>query len=288
MTSNSSEMTDLDELKELFKNASFRIAAIFYLISVLVLGLLIVTKAEAKVVAYGTQVEQIRIKYGGPTIFRFSKAVQTITGASRLQISPANDRDPTYTDLSVTPRFTNGVNDVTFFLIDKSVVRTRIIVSPNDPAADSLYDFRSRDSLEGGDDEAALKISEVELLKAMVKDEAVSGYKVHQVSQSVSSKNPNARVELVRIYKGSPFNGYVFKVVNTSWRKNVEVDVRHVSVSEPNLAILSQSDETVLYPKGKGVSETLVRVVAKNTASSSDVILAMESDDPKSDAKKGD
>jgi hypothetical protein len=50
-------------------------------------------------------------------------------------------------------------------------------------------------------------------------------------------------------------------------------------VGEPNLAILSQSDETTLYPKGKGVSETLIRVVAKNTSSSSDVILAMESDE---------
>lgn len=281
--------SDIESLKALFKKVSFKLATGLYLIGVMILFMMLVSRAEAKVVAYGSQVEQIRVKYGGPTIFRFPKAVQTITGASRFQIVPANDREPSYTDLSVTPRFTNGVNEVTFFLMDKSVVRTKIIVSPNDPAADGLYDFRSRDALESGDSENAPAISEVELLKAMVRDDAVvSGYKVHHVSQSVSAKNSDARVELVRIYRGNPFNGYVFKVVNTSWRKLVEVDVRHISVGDPNLAILSQSDEATLNPKGKGISETLVRVVAKNTASSSDVILAMESEDPRADARKGE
>lgn len=281
--------SDLESLKTLFKSASIRLATGLYLIGVMIIFMMLVSRAEAKVVVYGTQLEQIRIKYGGPTIFRFPKAVQTITGASRFQIVPANDREPNYTDLSVTPRFTNGVTEVTFFLMDKSVVRTKIIVSPSDPAADGLYDFRSRDALESGNLENAPAISEVELLIAMVRDDAVvTGYKVHRVSQSMSSKNSNARMELTRIYRGNPFNGYVFKVTNTSWRKIVEVDVRHISVGDPNLAILSQSDESSLSPKGKGVSETLVRVVAKNTASSSDVILAMESEDLKPDTKKGE
>lgn len=281
--------SDVASLKALFKTISFKLATGLYLIGVMVLFMMLVSRADAKIVGYGSQVEQIRVKYGGPTIFRFPKAVQTITGASRFQIVPANDREPSYTDLSVTPRFTNGVNEVTFFLMDKSVVRTKIIVSPNDPAADGLYDFRSRDALDSGDSENAPVISEAELLKAMVRDDAVvSGYKIHRVSQSVSSKNSNARVELIRIYRGNPFNGYVFKVTNTSWKQLVEVDVRHISVGEPNLAILSQSDETSLNPKGKGASETLVRVVTKNTASSSDVILAMESEDQKADSKKGE
>lgn len=158
--------SDIASLKALFKTISFKLATGLYLIGVMVLFMMLVSRADAKVVAYGSQVEQIRVKYGGPTIFRFSKAVQTITGASRFQIVPANDREPSYTDLSVTPRFTNGVNEVTFFLMDKSVVRTKIIVSPNDPAADGLYDFRSRDALDSGDSENAPVISEAELLKA--------------------------------------------------------------------------------------------------------------------------
>lgn len=259
-----------------------------YVMALLLLSALLASRAEAKTIVYGPGIEQVRIKYGPPTIFRFDSPVQTITGAGRLQIEPANKADPTYKVLSITPRFTNGVNEVTFFLSNNSVVRTKILVSPKDPAADTFYEFKSRESAENGDAENAPVISEVELLKAMVREDSVSGYKLSRMSQSFPSKNSNAKVELVRIYKGNPFNGYVFKVKNTSWRKNLEIDVRHITVGDPNLAILSQSDETVLYPKGKGPQETYVRVVAKNTASSRDVILAMESEEAEQKSKKGE
>ena len=232
---------------------------------------------EARTVVHGSGVELVRVKYGPPTIFRFQKAVQTITGAGRLHIEPANKADPSYKVLSVVPRFTNGVNEVTFFLSDNSVVRTKIVVSPNDPA-DTFYDFKSRDSADTIEKENVSTLGEVDLLKAMYRDIGISGYKVMRPSQAIPSKNSNTQVELLRIYQGNPFNGYVFKVKNMSWRKNLEIDVRETVVGEPNAAILSQSDETVLSPKGKGVSETLVRVVAKNSTSSRDVILSMESE----------
>ena len=248
--------------------------------------LLLVRHAFAKTVYYGSTTEQIRVQHGGPTIFRFTKAVQTITGASRFEIKPANSADKSYMALSVTPRFTNGISEVTFFLADSSVVRTKIVVSPNDPAADSYYDFKVKDGFENSESENAPAITEIELLKAMVRDDEVSGYKVSRTSSEVHSKLASANVELVRIYKGSSFNGYVFRVTDTSWSKNIEIDVRHIVVGDQNLAILSQSDETVLYPKGKGVNQTLVRIVAKNTASSGDVILAMEPQEPEGASKK--
>ncbi len=263
-----------------------------YVLLAIVLFALLSGRAHAKTVYYGSNAEQVRVKHGGPAIFRFPKAVQTITGASRLLIKPANDADPSYTVLAVTPRFTNGVNEVSFFLTDGSVVRTKILVSPSDPAADSLYDFKSKDEFNSADSENAPVLSEVELLKAMVRDDDVSGYKVSHVLERVPAKPSSMNVELMRIYRGSPFNGYVFRVTNTSSKKNVDVDVRHVTVGDPSLAILSQSDDSVLYPKGKGAHQTLVRVVAKNTASSRDVILAMEAEEPPtqsdSPSKKGD
>lgn len=278
---------DLEGIKSVLQKALVVAALILYFGFVVVLvGLLLVGRAEAKTVTYGSGTEQVRIKYGVPTIFRFQKAVQTITGAGRLQVEPANKVDPSYKVLSVTPRFTNGVNEVTFFLTDNSVVRTKILVNPNDPAADTFYDFKSRDSADSADNENAPPLTEVELLKAMYRDDNVSGYKAIRTSQVFPSKN-GGQVELVRIYQGNPFNGYVFKVKNTNWRKNLEIDVRHITVGNPSMAILSQSDETTLYPKGKGVNETFVRVVAKNTASSRDVILAMESEEAAAAKSKG-
>ncbi|MGE3263094.1 MAG: hypothetical protein AB7K68_15035 [Bacteriovoracia bacterium] len=266
-------------------------AALFCSSFVLALEVAMPDEAVAKAVFYGSTAEQVRIRHGSSTIFRFQKAVQTITGAGRLTIKPANDADPTYTVLSVTPRFTNGVNEVAFFLADGTVIKTKIVVSPSDPAADSFYEFKPRDALDSDQsDPNAPKISEVELLKAMVRDDEVSGYKVTRLMSDMPSKLNSASVELLRVYKGSPFNGYVYRVTNTSWRKTVEVDVRHISVGDPNLAILAQSDEERLFPKGKGTHQTLVRVVAKNTSSSRDVILAMEALEPDAQAsqKKGE
>lgn len=218
--------------------------------------LLALSKAEAKTVGYGSEVLQVRIKYGPPTVFRFPKAVQTVTGANHLEVKPANAADPSYTVLAVTPRFTNGVNEVSFFLADGTVVRTRIIVSPSDPSADSFYDFKPQEAVGEGNAENAPPVTEIELLKAMVRNDEVSGYSVSHTSESRSAKE-GVEIELIRIYKGSPFNGYVFRLTNTNSRKNVDVDVRHVTVGEPNLAILSQSDEAILYPKDKGPYQTL-------------------------------
>jgi hypothetical protein len=263
-----------------------KVSAVIYLLIVFVCLFFLTKNAHAKSILYGSATEQIRIKYGGPTIFRFPKAVQTITGASRLEIKPANAADPSYTVLAVTPKFTNGANEVSFFLVDSTVIRARILVSPNDPAADSLYDFKAEGSASDASTENAPPITEVELLKAMVRDDEVSGYTVSHTSEYRSSKD-GVEIELVRIYKGSPFNGYVFRLANTNSRKNVAVDVRHVTVGEPNQAVLSQSDEAILYPKGKGTYQTFLRVVSKNTTSSRDVVIAMEPEDPSS-KKKGD
>lgn len=273
-------------LRDLFQRIVVTLLIGIYCCFFLLLVGLIASRAEAKTVVYGSTAEQVRIIYGTPTVFRFEKAVQTVTGAGRLQVEPTNKGD--YSSLSITPRFTNGVHDVTFFLVDKSVVRAKILVNPKDPAADSFYDFKSRDSVEAGIDGNAPALTEIELLKAMYRDDSVSGYKVMRMSQGFPSKSGSAQIELIRIYQGKPFNGYVFKVRNTSWQKNLEIDVRHITVGNPSLAILSQSDESTLSPKGKGVHETLVRVVAKNTASSRDVILAMEAEEPEAKSKGGE
>ncbi|GHT97397.1 hypothetical protein FACS1894126_1360 [Alphaproteobacteria bacterium] len=243
---------------------------------------MLLSRAEAKTVEYGTEAVRIPLKYGGPTIFRFSKAVQTITGASRLEIKPANAADPSYSALAVTPRLSSGTNEVSFFLGDGSVVRTHVLVSASDPAADSFYDFKPVGKVDsgGGEEQQTAPMSEVELLKAMFRDADVTGYTVKRVSDRESERKPGVEIELIRIYKGSPFNGYVYRLKNVS-SKSVAVDVRHITVGEPNQAVLSQSDVSVLAVKGAGVSETLLRIVAKNSVSSRDVVLALEPDEKK-------
>ncbi|HEX7676330.1 MAG TPA: hypothetical protein VF412_19300 [Bdellovibrio sp.] len=265
----------------------------FALLAYVVLSLLFVAmlseEANAKVIYTSEKIETIRIKHTGPTIFRFPKSVQTISGASRFEVKSANPKDSSYSVLSVTPRFAGVSNDVSFILSDGTVVRVKIVAEVNDPLSDSFYDFKSADakSNERPADRGESSF-EVELLKALVSDSAISGYQIIKTSQRMPSKQSGISVELTRIYKGSPYNGYVFLVTNTSWRNDIEVDVRKFTVGDDGLAILSQSDESILKPKGKGTYKTLVRVVAKNTATSNDVVMPMEAEEHKSKTENED
>jgi len=148
----------------------------------LLLAAFLPLRLDAKTIVYDLTAVSVRIVYGTPTIFRFQKAVQTITGAGRLEVGPTNKGD--YTSLSIKPRFTNGSHDVTFFLIDKTVVSVKISVSPKDPGAEAFYDFKPRGSEEAESKQGAVSLSEVELLKVMVKDVGVAGYKVINMSQT--------------------------------------------------------------------------------------------------------
>ena len=71
-----------------------KLAVMIYSIGILFLLSLLVCHAQAKTIVYGASVETVKIKYGQSTVFRFSKPVQTITGAGRLQIKPANKLNP--------------------------------------------------------------------------------------------------------------------------------------------------------------------------------------------------
>ena len=265
--------------------SSVVVAIMTYVIAAIVVAVCFVKRAQAKEIYFDSGLQQVRIKPGGPTIFRFPKAVQTITGAGRFQIEPANKSDPSYQVLAVVPRFSSGGNDVNFLLGDGTVIKTKIIVSANFDGADGICDFKATGSEGPQRESASQALSEVDLLKAMIRDDEVNGYKVSHTSDGIGVSESAAEVVLIRIYKGNPFNGFVFRVTNTSCRKNLEVDIRKFTVGEPNLAIISQSDESLLLPKGKGINATLVRIVAKNTAGSRDFILPIEGIDPKQEKK---
>lgn len=279
-------------MKDDLRNALLRAAKERLLFAVIALAVIFAIgllghRADAKILNYGSGLVIAPIKPLEPTVCRFPKPVQSVQGASgRFEIGPQNPNDPTYTSLSVKPKVGSGSYPISFYLNDGTVVQAKFEVTASAP--ESFYDFQpmgsvGQDSL-GSSDEGP-SMSQVDLLRAMVLGASPSGYKITNPNADQGSK-AGARIELLRVYRGSPFNGYVFRVTNTNWKKDVEIDVRNITVGEPNQAILAQSDEAILKPKGKGTSQTLLRIVAKDTSASRDVILAMESSAPPSDSNK--
>jgi hypothetical protein len=219
------------------------------------------SKCHAKTIYYGTETEVVNIVYGGETILRFNEPVRTISRASDFAIETADKANPDYSILSVTPRFTKGVSQVTFLLANGSVLSTKIQTVPKaiPEKTDSFYDFIPKSSFVEKEGNVTSDISDLELMKSMIRKEEVLGVEQRAIERKVNSGVPDLAAKLVRIYTGSKFNGYVFKLSNLSKTKSYSVDIRLLTLGKPNQALLSQTDKAVLKPK----EETFFRIVAK-------------------------
>jgi len=216
---------------------------------------------QAKTIYYGSETEAVTLSYGGETIFRFNEPVKTISRASNFSIETADKTNPDYAVLSVTPRFTKGESKVTFLLANGAVVSTNIeTVSKAIPEkTDSFYDFVPKSSLIEKEANVTSDITDIELLKSMVRREEVLGIEQRPIEREVHSGVADLKSKLVRLYTGAKFNGYVFKLTNVSKKKTYAVDLRYLTLGKPNLALLSQTDKDKLKPN----ESTFFRIVAK-------------------------
>jgi hypothetical protein len=227
------------------------------------------------------------------TLFRFPIEVKTITEANRFEIRPANPDEPDYSVLVVKPRMSKGSADVTFLLSDGSIARTQLIIS-NRPnlKKDSIYDFKPRDDLLSSNPSVAestanakhdpMEISELDLLRAMIRNEEVSGFDVSKYSTSIPIGSPHLSAELVKVYRGRDLNGYVYHLKIDSGGHYYEVDLKSLALGQPNLAVVSQIDRKVFGGDKPESREVFLRIIARPGTTASKVILPVAI---KSDAK---
>ena len=218
---------------------------------------------HAKTIYYGSEVETVTLSYGGPTIFRFNEPVKTISQASKFRINPADTKDPNYSVLSMTPLFTRGKTKVSFILANGVVVHIQmVIVSKSVPEkTDSFYDFIPKENLIEKSSEGS-NVSDLELMKAMIRRDNVVGYKVRNLRRSVHTGVYGIRARMVRIYTGPKYNGYVFEIQNRS-SKRYAIDLTSLTLGNPNVALLSQVDHKTLESKGHKNNVTYLRIVSK-------------------------
>ena len=216
---------------------------------------------QAKTIYYGSETEAVTLSYGGETIFRFNEPVKTISRASNFSIETADKTNPDYAVLSVTPRFTKGNSRITFLLANGAVVSTNIeTVSKVIPEkTDSFYDFVPKSSLIEKEGNVTSDITDIELLKSMIRREEVLGIEQRPLEREVHSGVSDLKAKLVRLYTGAKFNGYIFKLTNVSKKKTYAVDLRYLTLGKPNLALLSQTDKDKLKPN----ESTFFRIIAK-------------------------
>lgn len=248
--------------KKFISNLYYVFLVILAHIVLLYVGIYIgMSKCHAKTIYYGTETEIVNIVYNGETILRFNEPVRTISRASDFEIGPVDKTNPDYSILSVTPRFTKGMSQVTFLLANGTVVSTKIQTVPKaiPEKTDSFYDFIAKSSLVEKEGNITSDITDLELMKSMVRKEEVLGIDQRAIEREVNTGVPDLAAKLVRIYTGAKFNGYVFKLSNLSKTKSYAVDIRYLTLGKPNQALLSQTDKSILKHK----EETFFRIVAK-------------------------
>ena len=249
------------------------------------LSLLSPFHALAKTIYFGSETETVTLIYGNSTLFRFSGEVRTISQASRFEISPANSDQPNYSLLSIRPRFSTGSTEVVFILADGTTIKTKLVVVSNaiPEKTDSIYDFKSKESLVNLNDDpkAGSSLSELALMKAMIRGDQVTGYEVKNLVRSLSPGFKGVETNLVRIYTGNQYNGYIFELKNTTKAQRLFVNVQNLVLGDPNVAILSTVDHAILEPESSGPEnsgkeKTYLRVVAKPSSLYNQLILPIQ------------
>lgn len=236
-----------------------------WLILTLIFTTLFAFRSEARVVYYGNQEELVNVVFNQPTIFRFSALVKTISSVNGFDISPVDTTDPDYSVLSVKPLFIDQTADVLFVLDNGETVNLKLksVSSKLPEIVDSIYDFKSNKQLLDEKTPHSVKVSELELMKAMIRGDQVVGYKLRKLIRTMWGFKKGLDVKLLKVYTGNHFNGYVFGVKNRTYR-TILFDLKTLQMGSPNLAVLSQIDnDGKILPKSKKKDWTYLRVVAK-------------------------
>lgn len=238
-------------------------------VTLLMLLIAVSSSAYAKVLFYGSERENVSLSPGVSTILRFDEEVKTITQASDFSIKPADPENPDYRMLAVKPLRSKASNNVTFILANDVVINARLqtVRSKLHEKTNTFYDFKAK-SLQIDPISKAGKganVSEVELMKAMIRGDRVVGYNVRALSQKVRSGTEGIEARLLKVYSGPKYHGYIFEVTNTEEKKSYALDVKSLTLGRPNVAVLSQADQNILHPKD-GERSTILRIVAKPTS----------------------
>ena len=248
--------------------------------ALLILGCLTLSsEVLARDVVFGKGRETIVVAFGSETLFRFPLEVKTITEATRFEIHPANVDEPDYSVLAVKPRMSEGAADVTFILSDGTVIRTQLVISKRtNLKKDSIYDFKPKDELATSnpnlpDKHETLAISELDLMRAMIRGDQVSGFSLSRMSQPIAMGSPSIGATLVKVYSGHDVNGYVYQLKTDSIKRQFQIDLKGLAIGIPNLAVLAQIDRSALGGPQPTDRETYLRIVARPGASSHKVIL---------------
>ncbi|CAM6053767.1 unnamed protein product [Sphagnum tenellum] len=173
-----------------------------------------------------------------------------------------------------------GSADVTFLLGDGSSIRTQLVISAKSIAKpqDSIYDFKPTDELKSTnvfDQKEPVTVTELDLMRAMIGGDQLSGFKPRIVSMDIETGNKDLTLRLIKIYGSVShgFRGLVYELKTPLKDRKIEVNLPSLAFGQPNLAIMAQSDRASIGGEQESDRIVLLRVVVKPGASARNIFL---------------
>lgn len=219
--------------------------------------------SSAKVLDTSHGLNRVYLAPKTPVVFRFDHPVRTISHVSLFDIKPANSQDPDYSVLSVTPREDKGEQKAVFLLSDGTAVKVRLVIKKSSKS-DVIYEFRSKKYSSSFAAQEVPEISAVDLLKAMIRNEALIGYHSRYIEER-TARIGYLQISLLKVHTGPKFKGFTYRVKNLS-KRSVRLSPKLISIGDPNNAIVTQISRKRLRPNGKKKSSTIIRIVTNAEA----------------------
>ncbi|NRA46112.1 MAG: hypothetical protein HRU09_14260 [Oligoflexales bacterium] len=226
-------------------------------------GFCLAQVAIAKTMFYGSERENLTVSYETETLFRFDEEVKTITQAENFEIKPADAENPDFRIISVRPRTPTAHANLTFILANDNIVNIRLttVKSTLHATTNTFYDLKAKKeqlSPSFGKPQGS-NVTEVELMKAMIRKDNIVGYNIRNLNQNVRTGIKGVSAKLLTVYTGPMFHGYIFKIINQQEKSSVAIDIKSLLFGRPNIALLSQVDQSIVETN----KETLLRIVSK-------------------------
>ena len=230
------------------------------------------TSLHARTVQYDEARSTVRVNIGKQNLFKFDVPVSTISSVAQFDIKPASEENPDFALISVEPRVSGAVSNAVFILADKTIVKVKLMAVADDNL-ESFIEFKSKKNSDEQLPENAdyKKAGKVDLIKALILEEKLAGYKIRNLEKPVKSASKFMHITLQKVYEGKEFNGYVYQFKNISLDVEQAIDIRDLKIGKPNAALMSYIEKKKLLPG----EDTRLVLVAKASAQLINVILPL-------------
>ena len=230
------------------------------------------TSLYARTVQYDEARSTVRVNLGKQSLFKFDVPVSTISSIAQFDIKPASEESPDFALISVEPRVPGAVSNAVFILADKTVVKVKLTAVIDDKL-ENFIEFKSKKNSDEQlpENPDYKKASKVDLIKALILEDKLAGYKIRNLDKPVKSDSKFMHITLHKVYEGKELSGYVYQFKNISLDIEQSIDIRDLKIGKPNAALMSYIEKKKLLPG----EDTRLVLVAKASAKLTNVILPL-------------